>query len=129
MALLFALLSGGSSEIRRERRLPEISDSRLFAIQAVIGAAWGLLIAALLGFQIEPVGCFLVAIATFLRGVFYGFNVVTSLNNRYLSRAVECFEQGLYREAIDDAKEVARSSERLCRCLKPAGSVVVLGRR
>ncbi len=54
-----------------------------------------------------------VAFGCFVLGVIFGLRRATRLNDAYLSRAMQCLERGQYKEAIEDAQEVARSSERL----------------
>ncbi len=99
------------SLIRKERRLPQDSDARLFFRLFGVGAIVGLA-GALLG-DGEWEFAFPTGIASFVIGAVYGARFCARLNNEYLTRAYDCMDQKDFTAAIEDAKEVARSSKTL----------------
>jgi len=99
--------------VSRERRPPNDSDAKLFGILFAVGAICGLLVAVGAGFPADPI--YLVASGglAFVAGLVVALPRVAKLNESYLNRAASNLELGNYKEAIEDASEVARSSERL----------------
>jgi hypothetical protein len=73
----------------------------------------GLIVAAVSGFPKDPLYFALTAGVSFVAGLVIALPRVTKLNEAYLARAIENLEEGRVREALEDASEVARSSERL----------------
>ena len=110
---LFALMSGQGSEIRPERRLPGDSESRALLVLFCVGAFCGLPAAFILNFSLAPAYLIPVVFVGFVAGLVVGLPMVTSHNNAYLARAMENLEAGRFRDALEDAREVSRSSERL----------------
>lgn len=111
-ALLGIAFGEQDSCIRKERRLPIDSDLKLFSIGFAVGASIGIAIAASIG----VIAWEFVAVAgvvAFIAGSAVAMGFCVKLNGQYLARAYENFHSGNFREAIEDASEVARSSERL----------------
>lgn len=106
-------LGGEGSKVSRERRLPSDSDSQLFGILFAVGAVCGLLVAAGTGFPADPFYLAASGGLAFVAGLVVALPLVAKLNESYLNRAASNLELGNYKEAIEDASEVARSSERL----------------
>lgn len=110
---LLALMSGQGSEIRPERRLPSDSEGRAMLILFCVGACCGIPAAFVLEFSLAPLHLIPVVFIGFVSGLIAGLPMVTSHNNAYLARAMENLNAGRFRDALEDAKEVSRSSERL----------------
>lgn len=112
--LLFSLvgvaLGGQGSHVSKSRRLPQDSDAKLFRLLFVIGAVIGCGFAYLGGFA-DWVFAFPTGAASFVVGSIIAYRTCVKLNDGYLQRAYENLERGDFRGAIEDAKEVARSSE------------------
>ena len=113
MSLASIAMGGEGSQISRERRLPQDSDSQVFVILFVAGAVCGLVAAFVSGFSADPLFLVPTGAVAFLVGLFIAFPRVKKLNEAYLQRAAQNVDAGNYREALEDAREVARSSERL----------------
>jgi hypothetical protein len=113
LSLLSVAMGGEGSHISRERKLPGDSDSQLFCLLFAAGAVIGLIVATAIGFAKDPMYLGITGGVAFVAGLLLSLPRVTKLNEAYLARAIENLEEGLYKEALEDASEVARSSERL----------------
>jgi hypothetical protein len=117
LLVIFSLLSvamgGEGSCISRERRLPKDSDGKLFAILFAVGAVCGMAVSYFVGFSTDVLYLALTGGAAFVAGLLVAFPHVAKLNEAYLARAASNLEEGHIKEALEDAREVARSSERL----------------
>jgi hypothetical protein len=112
-SLLSVAMGGEGSQISRNRRLPSDSDAQLFAILFAVGSISGLIVAFVAGFAADlPYLAATVGVA-FVLGLMVTLPRVAKLNEAYLQRAAENLDEGHYKEAFEDASEVARSSERL----------------
>lgn len=118
--LVGCVLSGQGSHVSKERRLPEDSDAMLFRRLFVIGGGIGLAFAYAGGFR-EWLYAFPNGIAAFAVGSIISYRLCVQLNDSYLSRAQTNLDLGDFRGAIEDAKEVARSSE----SLRPLANAIV----
>jgi hypothetical protein len=112
-SLLSAAMGGEGSLISRNRRLPSDSDAQLFAILFAVGSVCGLIVAFIAGFSADLPYLAATGGAAFVAGLMFALPRVAKLNEAYLQRAAENLEEGRYKEAFEDASEVARSSERL----------------
>lgn len=112
-SLLSVAMGGEGSQIRRERRLPGDSDSQLFAMLFAVGSTCGLIVAIVAGFSADPLYFAATAGVAFVAGLVFAFPRVAKLNEAYLQRAASNLEDGHFKEALEDASEVSRSSERL----------------
>jgi hypothetical protein len=112
-SLISVAMGGEGSHITRERRLPGDSDGELFGLLFAAGGVIGLIVAAVSGFPKDPLYLALTAGVGFVAGLVIALPRVTKLNEAYLARAIENLEEGRAKEALEDASEVARSSERL----------------
>jgi hypothetical protein len=112
-SLLSVAMGGQGSHISRDRRLPSDSDSQLFAILFALGSLCGLIVAFVVGFSPDPLYLAATAGVAFVLGLIVALPRVSKLNEQYLDRAANNLEEGHFKEAIEDASEVARSSERL----------------
>ena len=117
LLVIFGLLSvafgGEGSCVSPARRLPQDSDAKLVGLLFGVGAVCGVLFAYLSGFAVDWTWIAPTGFVSFMLGSFLAFSRVSKLNEQYLSRAQANFDQGRYKQAIEDANEVARSSERL----------------
>lgn len=117
LLVIFSLVSvamgGDGSRISPERRLPSDSDAQMFGLLFCIGAACGIAVATALGFSAEPLQLAATAGVSFVAGLITALPRVSKLNEAYLERAAQNLEEGRAKEALEDASEVARSSERL----------------
>lgn len=109
---LVALVTGPSSCISKDRKLSTDSDLRLLLHLVAIGATVGGLDAIVFGGGGQGIDI-LMCLVSFLAGLFYTLYRLNQLNSGYLKRARKCLTAGEYKNAIEDANEVARSSERL----------------
>jgi hypothetical protein len=112
-SLVNVAAGGEGSRVSRERRLPQDSDQKLFGFLFAVGGICGLAVAVLSGFSTDWL--FLAASAglAFVVGMVVALPWVAKLNEQYLHRAASELELGNFKEALEDASEVARSSERL----------------
>ncbi|MCA9264944.1 MAG: hypothetical protein KDA60_13885 [Planctomycetales bacterium] len=99
--------------VRKDRRLPEDDDTRTGLIMFGLGAGCGIVIAAVLDFPANHEWLILSGFVGFAVGAAYAYHLTVKLNDAYMARARENLEAGHYREAIEDAREVVRSCERL----------------
>ncbi|MDZ4779851.1 MAG: hypothetical protein SGJ19_06340 [Planctomycetia bacterium] len=106
-------IGGEGSHISRDRRLPSDSDGQLFGMLFAVGGLCGLGVAVITGFPQDPLYLGATAAVAFVVGLVVTLPRVAKLNESYLSRAATNLEEGNYKEALEDASEVARSSERL----------------
>jgi hypothetical protein len=106
-------MGGEGSQISRNRRLPNDSDGQLFGMLFAVGGLCGLLVAVGTGFPQDPLYLGATAAVAFVVGLVVALPRVAKLNESYLSRAAANLEEGNFKEALEDASEVARSSERL----------------
>jgi hypothetical protein len=117
LLVIFSLVSvaagGEGSRISPDRRLPNDSDAQLFCLLFCIGAACGIAVATAFGFSAELLQLAATAGVSFVAGLITALPRVSKLNEAYLERAVQNLEEGRAKEALEDASEVARSSERL----------------
>lgn len=117
LLVLFSLVnvaSGGEgSKVSRERRLPQDSDGKLFGFLFAVGGVCGLAVAMLSGFSADWLYLGASAGVAFVVGMIVALPWVAKLNEQYLTRAASELEEGRFKEALEDASEVARSSERL----------------
>jgi hypothetical protein len=112
-SLVNVAVGGEGSKISPQRRLPNDSDAQLFGTLFAVGAVCGLVLALLTGFPEDRFYLLGSAGVGFIAGVLIAWPRVTQLNEAYLIRAEQNLEEGQYKEALEDASEVARSSERL----------------
>jgi hypothetical protein len=112
-SLVSVAMGGQGSHVSRDRRLPSDSDSQLFAILFAVGSLCGLIVAFLAGFSRDPLYLAATAGVAFVAGLLFALPRVSKLNEAYLDRAAHNLEEGHLKDAIEDASEVARSSERL----------------
>jgi hypothetical protein len=117
LLVIFSLVSvaagGEGSRISPERRLPNDSDAQLFVLLFCIGSACGIAVATAFGFAAELMPLAATGGVSFVVGMLVALPRVSKLNEAYLERAVHNLEEGRAKEALEDASEVARSSERL----------------
>jgi hypothetical protein len=117
LLLIFSIVNvaigGQGSHVSPKRRLPSDSDAKFFVILFAAGAACGLIVATATQFSPDPIFLAASGGAAFVAGLLVALPRVARLNEAYLKRAAENLEQGRYKEALEDAREVARSSERL----------------
>lgn len=114
---LFTVLTGASegSQISDSRKLSIDSDAKVFGILFGVGAFIGLFFGSSGQFALTPEFMFLPAMGSFLVGTAISYFICNKLNNDYMARAERNFAEGNFREAIEDAREVARSSETMRR--------------
>jgi hypothetical protein len=113
LSLASVAMGGQGSHVSRDRRLPGDSDSEVFTLLFAAGAVIGLIVAVATGFTKAPLYLLVSGGISFVAGLVIVLPRVTRLNEAYLARAAENLEEGLVKEALEDANEVARSSERL----------------
>jgi hypothetical protein len=101
-ALISVAIGGEGSRVSPARRLPSDSDGQLFAILFCVGAVCGLVVAMVAS-----------AALGFVAGLVVALPRVAKLNENYLTRAESNLQLGDFKGALEDASEVARSSERL----------------
>lgn len=112
-SLVNVAMGAEGSRISRERRLPSDSDALLFGMLFAVGAVCGLVLAFLTGFPADRFYLLGSAGVGFVAGLLIALPKVAKLNEAYLSRAQSNLDEGHFKEALEDASEVARSSERL----------------
>ena len=110
--LIVAVITCNGSRVSKARKLPDDSDIRLLVQLVGIGALIGGLSATMFGGAGGGANL-LTCLISFKAGILFALYRVSSLNNAYLKRARCCLDAGDYRGGIEDASEVARSSERL----------------
>jgi hypothetical protein len=113
LSLASVAMGNQGSHISRERRLPGDSDIEVFTLLFAAGAVIGLAVAVATGFTRDPMYLAVSGGISFVAGLVIALPRVTKLNEAYLARALENLEEGRAKEALEDASEVARSSERL----------------
>lgn len=112
-SLVNVAAGGEGSCVSRERRLPQDSDQKLFGFLFAVGGICGLGVAVLSGFSFDWLYLGATAAAAFVIGMVVALPWVAKLNEQYLNRAATELDSGNFKEALEDASEVARSSERL----------------
>ena len=103
--------SAEGSQVSKSRRLPIDSDAKVFGILFAIGAFLGITFGTSTQFTLQAEGIVLPALFSFLIGLGGAWWITHHLNNEYMARAERNLSEGHYREAMEDALEVARSSE------------------
>jgi hypothetical protein len=112
-ALISVAIGGEGSRVSPARRLPSDSDGQLFAILFCVGAVCGLVVAMVTGFPEDRFYLVASAALGFVAGLVVALPRVAKLNENYLTRAESNLQLGDFKGALEDASEVARSSERL----------------
>lgn len=112
----FASVAMGAdgSQVRKKRRLPIDSDAKIFGILFAIGGVIGLFCGTSQQFPLTEALAIPVMLS-FVAGFAFSYWVTNKLNNEYMARAERNFAEGNYRDAMEDAREVARSSETMRR--------------
>lgn len=113
MGLVNVAVGGEGSKIRKDRRLAIDSDAKVFGIFFLVGAFVGCGVAVSTGLTTEWALLVITAIVGFFSTTVVGLVLTSKINDVYIRRARQNLKDGLYTEAIEDAAEVARSSQRL----------------
>lgn len=111
------------SQLPPERKLPHDSDMMVAGVLFAIGAVIGVVVAFVLQANgADPQAYWPVSLAPGVAiGLFIPWPFVRLLGRQYLERAITNMEQGNYKEALQDAKEVERISE----SLKPEARAII----
>lgn len=112
LALIGLMFGGQGSQVSKQRRFRQDSNARLFGLLFVVGAVIGCGFALVAGFA-DWFFAFPAGVASFVIGSIIAYRTCVKLNEAYFERALQNLEQGDYKGAIEDAMEVARSSEAL----------------
>lgn len=113
MGLINVAMGSEGSKVSRERRLPIDSDAGIFVIFFVVGAICGTGVAVMTGLTHDWSLLIVTGFVSFFATLFIGLMLTSKINDSYVRRARQNLKDGLYEEAIEDASEVARSSDRL----------------
>lgn len=101
------------SQVSQDRRLPIDSDLKVFGMLFGMGAIIGWVVYNVSGCAAVYDWVVPTLVVAGVAGAAVSFTICSKLNDEYISRAELNLAEGNYKEAIEDAREVMRSSEAL----------------